>query len=440
MPGPIRTPPQTKPIQPPRPPNAWILYRADKSKEIGRKAQSDVSKEISAMWKAESPHVRAEYERRADLRKAEHQAMYPEYRFQPVKKEEKERLKEHKKQEKERRKEAQRRGRANPQPAPSPTPAPALAPQPSRHYAPGSIFDPLAPYYLAEHRHGSLGPTPPLSAAPSPSESVTLDIPQSRVEDSSVSPVAHASSYPQTPSSVFGSPALPPSSYAAPFTNSQSPEPVVSEPPEWKDAQSTPSLTTSGNCQRCYQEFLSFDLPNPQMNDWTEQNLDIQAFLSATGDPSIFQLTGFDPESLLQHPTGQLEVSLGEITFPSFDDPIPNLSDFPHFSPQRTEFGSDMAGLFPAVMEPSTPAFHDFGGNYNADEFINFDENSSDSSMSREPPVEQRSPVTPRPYVPPAGAAFSSTRRVAGSWRPPSFSTPSPIEQSPTRSPWSVHA
>ncbi|KAJ7755711.1 hypothetical protein DFH07DRAFT_742999, partial [Mycena maculata] len=91
MPGPVRTPPHstTKPVQPPRPPNAWILYRADKSKEIGRKAQSDVSKEISAMWKAESPHIRAEYERRADLRKAEHQAMYPEYRFQPVKREEK---------------------------------------------------------------------------------------------------------------------------------------------------------------------------------------------------------------------------------------------------------------------------------------------------------------------------------------------------------------
>ncbi|KAJ7124922.1 hypothetical protein C8R44DRAFT_618789, partial [Mycena epipterygia] len=89
MAGPVRTPPGKKAVQPPRPPNAWILYRAEKSKEIGRKAQSDVSKEISAMWKAEAPHVRAEYERRADLKKAEHHAMYPEYRFQPVKREEK---------------------------------------------------------------------------------------------------------------------------------------------------------------------------------------------------------------------------------------------------------------------------------------------------------------------------------------------------------------
>jgi hypothetical protein len=205
------------------------------------------------MWRSELPDVRAEYERRADIKKAEHQAMYPEYRFQPVKREEKERLREAKKQEKERRKEAQRRGRANPLPAPA-------APQPSRYYAPNPsyILDPLAPYYEAEQRYGPNGPTPPLSAAPSPSDSGVSDLTQSqsRVEESSVSPPAHASPYPQTPSSVYGSPAIPPSSFMATFPDSHSPEPEssknidASESEQWKDSQGTqqPSLiTTSGN-------------------------------------------------------------------------------------------------------------------------------------------------------------------------------------------------
>ncbi|KAJ6558559.1 hypothetical protein DFH09DRAFT_534876 [Mycena vulgaris] len=447
MPGPVRTPPGKKIVQPPRPPNAWILYRAEKSKDIGRKAQSDVSKEISAMWKAEAPHVRAEYERRADLKKAEHQAMYPEYRFQPVKREEKERLRDLKKKEKEQQKEARRR----------PNPQPPAAPQPSRHYAPNSLLDPLAPYYQAEQRYGPSGPTPPLSAANSPSESGASDIPQSRVEESSVSPSANASPYPQTPSSVYGSPTMPPSSYGMSFADSQSPEPESSqsinapEPALWKDPDQLSLISTEwfgGQDQPREQEFLSFDLPNLQMNSWTGQDssdyADIQAILSATGDPSIFQLSNFDPQTLLSHPTGQLEVSLGQMAFPAFDDPIPNLSDFPYYVPQpysgSNEFGGNLASLFPP-MEPQTAPPHEFGGNYNADDFINFDENSSDAASSRPPPVEQRSSDTNRPYVPPSGASLSSTRRVAASWpRPPTFTSNSPIEQSPTRSNWGVPA
>ncbi|KAJ7128884.1 hypothetical protein C8R43DRAFT_957402 [Mycena crocata] len=459
MAGPVRTPPGKKAVQPPRPPNAWILYRAEKSKAIGRKAQSDVSKEISAMWKAETPDVRAEYERRAEEKKAEHSAMYPQYRFQPVKKEVKERLREVKKQEKEQRKEAQRRGRANPRPSP--------AAQASRQYTPnpGSTLDPLAPYYNAEQRYGAHGPTPPMSAANSPSEGGTSEIPQSRVEESSASPSTHASPYPQTPSSVYGSPALPASSYGTSFTDSQSPEPDASsvdtsEATQWKDPRDMrPSLiTTSGNWTSDFgsqehsasQEFLSFDVPNP-MTSWNGHNPgefdDIQAILSATGDPSIFQLSDFDPQTLLDHPTGQLEISLGQMSFPGFDDPIPNLSDFPYYLPQSysadigpTDMGGELASLFPH-MGDSTLAPHEFNGNYNGDEFLNFDENSSDLSRSVLPGEQRSSDATSQPYVPPAGAIHSSTRRVAGSWaRPPRFSSNSPVEQSPTRAAWGVHA
>ncbi|KAG2033502.1 high mobility group box domain-containing protein, partial [Suillus americanus] len=82
--------------QPPRPPNAWILYRSDKIKVLPpaqpgqrSRAQADVSKLISDMWRNESDAVKLEYERLADARKAEHQRLYPDYRFQPMKKEEK---------------------------------------------------------------------------------------------------------------------------------------------------------------------------------------------------------------------------------------------------------------------------------------------------------------------------------------------------------------
>ncbi|EGN99801.1 hypothetical protein SERLA73DRAFT_18452, partial [Serpula lacrymans var. lacrymans S7.3] len=79
----------------PRPPNAWILYRSDKlrslppAKKGESRIQGHVSKIVSYMWNNESEQVRSEYERRADARKAQHQLMYPNYKFQPMKKEEK---------------------------------------------------------------------------------------------------------------------------------------------------------------------------------------------------------------------------------------------------------------------------------------------------------------------------------------------------------------
>ncbi|KDQ57658.1 hypothetical protein JAAARDRAFT_93592, partial [Jaapia argillacea MUCL 33604] len=80
----------------PRPPNAWILYRSDKLKSLPpvpagapRRAQADVSREISLMWKNETEIVRSEYERRAELKKAQHQQLYPNYRYHPVSKAEK---------------------------------------------------------------------------------------------------------------------------------------------------------------------------------------------------------------------------------------------------------------------------------------------------------------------------------------------------------------
>lgn len=87
--APDRTTPEG--FQPPRPPNSWIIYRSYKIKSLPavapgapRRSQGEVSRMISLMWRKETEAVKADFERRADLRKAEHQARYPGYRFKPV--------------------------------------------------------------------------------------------------------------------------------------------------------------------------------------------------------------------------------------------------------------------------------------------------------------------------------------------------------------------
>jgi hypothetical protein len=93
----------------PRPPNAWILYRAAKSKEYAGHQFSDhapassslpareksvhinegfinqqgMSKFISKMWKSETNETRAHWRGVAEEKKRQHMQQYPEYRFSP---------------------------------------------------------------------------------------------------------------------------------------------------------------------------------------------------------------------------------------------------------------------------------------------------------------------------------------------------------------------
>ncbi|PCH43977.1 hypothetical protein WOLCODRAFT_54214, partial [Wolfiporia cocos MD-104 SS10] len=92
----------------PRPPNAWILYRTDRLRELqaqlpppadpgpdgapadpgsrrkkGKLSMAVASHTLGEMWKAESPAVRAEYERLANEKKTEHANAHPGYRYQP---------------------------------------------------------------------------------------------------------------------------------------------------------------------------------------------------------------------------------------------------------------------------------------------------------------------------------------------------------------------
>ncbi|KAL1685750.1 hypothetical protein GGG16DRAFT_118554 [Schizophyllum commune] len=73
----------------PRPANAFILFRADFTKNHTlpdgiERSNGTLSKIASSEWKNLSPEGRGFWYRRADETKVAHQAKYPEYRFRPV--------------------------------------------------------------------------------------------------------------------------------------------------------------------------------------------------------------------------------------------------------------------------------------------------------------------------------------------------------------------
>ena len=78
----------------PRPPNAFIIYHRNKSKElakfksIGRCDTNErhPSKTVAEMWKDEPAEIRLLYQREADLALVEHKKKYPFYKYKPKKK------------------------------------------------------------------------------------------------------------------------------------------------------------------------------------------------------------------------------------------------------------------------------------------------------------------------------------------------------------------
>ncbi|KAG6887995.1 hypothetical protein C0995_011100 [Termitomyces sp. Mi166 len=72
-----------------RPPNAWVLYRSDKQKEIQEKNPSrkfklgEMSGIISELWAEESEVVIRKYELLANKKLLEHRKAHPNYKYQP---------------------------------------------------------------------------------------------------------------------------------------------------------------------------------------------------------------------------------------------------------------------------------------------------------------------------------------------------------------------
>lgn len=74
----------------PRPPNAWILFRKAKSKQLRETNPSmsvgEISAEASRQWRAMSDEDQGFYKQMAEEAKRQHMIQYPDYRYKPGRK------------------------------------------------------------------------------------------------------------------------------------------------------------------------------------------------------------------------------------------------------------------------------------------------------------------------------------------------------------------
>lgn len=86
---------KTKQKKPPRPPNAFILYRRSKQSDIVASnkgiTNNEVSKQIGEMWHKESVAEKQKFQLLADQAKIEHLKKFPDYKYRPRKPHEKRR-------------------------------------------------------------------------------------------------------------------------------------------------------------------------------------------------------------------------------------------------------------------------------------------------------------------------------------------------------------
>jgi hypothetical protein len=163
----------------------------------------------------------------------------------------------------------------------------------------------------------------------------------------------------------------------------------------------------------------------------------LTALLNGTNQSDIFELGNFNPDDLLSDPQGEIEVSMGQLPssswlqMPMFGGPC-DLSDFssstagPSCStagPAETFFPD----LFPMIDTSSS------SDNNTIFQYLDFDqEPGCNRTVSMHEATPPKALSSAAPYTPPAGAAFSSTRRVAATWKPAftgSFETP--VDTSP---------
>ena len=79
------------PIQPPRPPNCFMIWAQEKRKEIAQnnmlKNNTDTSIMLGKIWSSMSDKFKLQYKNKANILKYEHRLKYPNYKYKPKKKE-----------------------------------------------------------------------------------------------------------------------------------------------------------------------------------------------------------------------------------------------------------------------------------------------------------------------------------------------------------------
>ncbi|KAG8213562.1 hypothetical protein J3R82DRAFT_10216 [Butyriboletus roseoflavus] len=526
-------------VQPPRPPNAWILYRSSRFKMLRltneRMSQAVVSKRISVMWKNEAEHVKRHFERMAEGKKAEHQQLYPDYHYSPKRKEEKMRDKEARKQSCRAKKSKARDAtppaadvdaETNATAAIPPPPPVFYMPQP--YFLPGYQPNTALPYpyahYLPETHYGPGGPSPPMSAAPSPpscesSESPEVQpYPEANVTSSSSSSSVRTSPSSESQASSYSSQLPPNPMYFSSFPSSHqpSPNPYAAQPlPTLLFQSSAPiglplgsphvqlpsaenkvvpaaqvwnNIPTrlSGLDFHNSNEVVQFDIPVNQTQNFAQfprrlHRSSSLGMLSTTDENGVFNVASVESSNLTAQPQGELEIAMGppastvdynEQLFADFD-----LAEFQKQMDSLARSSSSSAAVTSSVQDDLQSLFHtpnipdvqaytttqqrqssvftqDMMHYFNFEAAGGTDEDTTTVSPLSLPttvapqqvrfqsaqhavamPIFTQMTNTPTDvsgtsYVPPAGAINASTRRVAGSWKPPFAMPPSQVEDS----------
>ncbi|KAF8070304.1 hypothetical protein FPV67DRAFT_1486879 [Lyophyllum atratum] len=461
----------------PRPPNSWILYRSDMVALLPppppgtTRSQAEVSRIISTMWRTETLEVKAEYDRRAEVKKLEHAAMYPHYRYMPKSKELKEEIKrekeEKKKNKRKKKKEEEiRQAPASSRPFASRGPTPSLPPLTSLPF----------PFLTVDQAYyGQGGPSPPMSAAasPSPEPVQPIDTPTVRANEQAASnqnayphyrphTVAAPQAQPQYP--IHAQPDYQPTPthhYRTTSGDSQVEQNAVYYPQQQYQQPQDPQANQAVHGQdqqyafvqnasqqgdaSSPQDYLSFDLQQfagQSLATWAMQNAEFQPTLdqflnNTSGDCYQMQINPPDQHNLGEEAVGPLEVEVGQMgdfdfSQLSWDDTTTlNMGSYQSFlDTTLTQNGGfeSMAGpsSHASPAEGSGQPSADVDQGFRFEQFVNFD--PTFDYIPPTPIIEQAPDVAEHtPYAPPAGAAHSNKRRVAASWNA-SFAMNDPID------------
>ncbi|TFL04870.1 hypothetical protein BDV98DRAFT_580866 [Pterulicium gracile] len=452
---PQRSAKEEKRVNPPRPPNPWIIYRQDKWKEFKAQnikgSQSEMSRRIAAAWAAEPPHVKADYDRRAAQAKADHHIRYPDYSYKPQQK------KKGKKGE-----DAEESPATNGQRVSS-YGTTALQPITIVTYPyPGENPNDVSIY-------GSAGPSPPLSMAGSPGN---IHVAYPRVPSHSATShtsltaaVHHQIARVSSQSSAIATqlshaqerrnttPAPEPTPWGMPFAPEQDPTylpnqassitlPMVND---WIPTPAEPEIdplmfSPDFDFTSFMNQLLSEGADAFQVNGGGEmfesgQELEIRLDgvqhahtdswnnVPSTSQPvastSSLMMPAFNPQPVastpsLMMPTFNPQFQSNTATWETLEEP-----SYQSYAPHEDQYINDHT-TSPDDEYSSGFAGAETAGSYELHYPAGAGSSSTSASSSRVASVVPASrEQSPAPYHPPTGAMQSTTRRVGGAWRKP---------------------